>query len=487
MSLTKVTYSMIENGVFDVTNYGAAGNGLADDTQAIKDAIAAVPAEGGVVYFPSGTYRVTSQILIDSKPFVDFVGNGYSSVIKPDDGAYIVMLFNGSGSNVIQGISFDSGNYVNPLLTMVKMTAATAYSTIRDCAFSGADVGLFLGETYIVKVVDNQFSNCDTALYATNAEGSVADLLISGNTFGTTYIGTDPVVYLAYNGVRVVNNYFETETKSKISLRVATNSQFTVVSNNDFTTSGGVYIEANNRVTFSSNTVLNSWYSGFDQAFLRISGSANAIVTGNVFFNSSIPSGISCFSISGSATIVGNFINGWVNGIGVSVAGGSVIGNVVANCTTGIRSESTANAFIIGNNITNNTTDLLAGGTTPSMAFNAANTITNSSSAGTRFGNTPATFSDLNNMAVVEFRANTTAATPGTIADGDGVTVTGFAPFGTDLGDVVMPSYDKDLQGVTLTAYMSSAGNVAYRFQNETGGSVTLAAGNLNAFIRKTA
>lgn len=476
---------MIENGVFDVTNYGATGDGLTDDTQAIKDAIAAVPAKGGVVYFPSGTYRVTSQILIDSKPFIQFIGNGYGSAIKPDNGAYIVMLFNGSGSALLQGLTFDSKNYVDPAMTMVKMTDATAFTTIKDCVFSGAAYGLYLGETYVIKVVDNQFSNCNTALYATNAEGSVADLLISGNTFGTTFVGTDPVVYLAYNGARIVNNYFETETRSKLSLRVATNSQFTVVSNNDFTTSGGVYVEANNKITFCSNVTVNSWYSGVDQAFLRVNGSSNAMVSNNVFFNDTIPSGISCFSLSGNANIIGNFITGWVNGISVSTEGGSVIGNVVANCTTGIRSESDANAFVIGNNVTNNTTDLLASGTTPSMAFNVADTITNSSGTGTRFGNTPATFSDLNNLAVYEFRANTTAATPGTIADGDGVTVTGFAPSGTTLGDIVMPSYNQDLQGVTLTAYMSSAGNVAYRFQNETGGSITLTAGNLNAIIRK--
>lgn len=46
-------------GWFDVTAYGATGDGVTDDTTAIQDAIdAAEAAGGGVVYFPAGVYVV---------------------------------------------------------------------------------------------------------------------------------------------------------------------------------------------------------------------------------------------------------------------------------------------------------------------------------------------------------------------------------------------------------------------------------------------
>ncbi len=46
-----------------VTNYGAAGDGVRDDSAAIQNAINACPA-GQVVYIPAGTYRLNSQLTV---------------------------------------------------------------------------------------------------------------------------------------------------------------------------------------------------------------------------------------------------------------------------------------------------------------------------------------------------------------------------------------------------------------------------------------
>jgi len=61
MSLTKASYSMITGAVINVLDYGAIGNGIADDTAAITAAVTAASA-GSTVYFPVGTYKVTSGI-----------------------------------------------------------------------------------------------------------------------------------------------------------------------------------------------------------------------------------------------------------------------------------------------------------------------------------------------------------------------------------------------------------------------------------------
>jgi hypothetical protein len=60
MALTKVTHSLINDSVFSVVDYGAVGNGVANDRQAIINTIAAVKANGGgTVLFPAGQYLVS--------------------------------------------------------------------------------------------------------------------------------------------------------------------------------------------------------------------------------------------------------------------------------------------------------------------------------------------------------------------------------------------------------------------------------------------
>jgi hypothetical protein len=61
MALTKVSYSMISGAPTNVKDFGAVGNGVADDTTAIQNACAACSANGGgTVYFPAGQYVLTS-------------------------------------------------------------------------------------------------------------------------------------------------------------------------------------------------------------------------------------------------------------------------------------------------------------------------------------------------------------------------------------------------------------------------------------------
>ena len=70
--------------VFNVKDYGAVGNGINDDTKAIRKAISAAQSStcGGTVYFPSGEYLVTETLAFTSQKIVEIRGNGWSSNIK---------------------------------------------------------------------------------------------------------------------------------------------------------------------------------------------------------------------------------------------------------------------------------------------------------------------------------------------------------------------------------------------------------------------
>src|SRR5258705_532852 len=66
--------------VFNVKDYGALGDGVADDTAEITAAIAA-STFGGIVYFPPGTYMVSSTIELLSGRTYQGAGRE-SSIIK---------------------------------------------------------------------------------------------------------------------------------------------------------------------------------------------------------------------------------------------------------------------------------------------------------------------------------------------------------------------------------------------------------------------
>jgi len=73
---------------------------------------------------------------------------------------------------------------------------------------------------------------------------------------------------------------------------------------------------------------------------------------------------------------------------------------------------------------------------------------------------------------------------PPSLASGEGATTT-ITATGVSLGDFVLVSFSADLQGITLTGYVSSANTVSARLQNNTLETLDLASGTLSAMILK--
>ena len=63
MSLTKVTYSMIDGQYLNAKDFGATGDGTTNDTSALNAAYAAAAASKQDLYIPAGDYLFTSQLL----------------------------------------------------------------------------------------------------------------------------------------------------------------------------------------------------------------------------------------------------------------------------------------------------------------------------------------------------------------------------------------------------------------------------------------
>jgi hypothetical protein len=80
MSLTKVTYAMIDGAMVNVLDYGAVGDNSTDCTTAIQAAV----DTGLPVFFPSGVYKITAPIVSTGLDFV-IVGETFNAMSEKNN------------------------------------------------------------------------------------------------------------------------------------------------------------------------------------------------------------------------------------------------------------------------------------------------------------------------------------------------------------------------------------------------------------------
>lgn len=167
---------------FNVQNYGATGNGSTDDTTAIRAAMAALAAlgtQGGTLYFPRGTYKVTGSLqfgVAASQANVKLTGDGSSSIIS-QFGAF-------STSPLIE---FRNCNYWS--VSGLQFTAASSSGTGDIILADGCDFGAVVGcgftsaQRYAINL--SQVSGSSTSV-SNYFEDNVFVSSTSGDVFTTT-------------------------------------------------------------------------------------------------------------------------------------------------------------------------------------------------------------------------------------------------------------------------------------------------------------
>lgn len=187
--LTKATYSMISGATLNVLDFGAVGDGVADDTAAIQAAIDAALTDNKAVYIPSGVYSHTGlTISTDQRPSLHIFGDSAGdytpattgSILK-DVGVGYSLTINTPTPNThvpfpcrIEGLTFlsdggqDGGIFVvgkssvcieHCTFTNYTKSAAAGvvYSTnglfegvqkVSNCYFAGSNVGIYFVTTY---------------------------------------------------------------------------------------------------------------------------------------------------------------------------------------------------------------------------------------------------------------------------------------------------------------------------------------------------
>ena len=247
MSLTKVSYSMINGANTNVLDYGADPTGVTDSTLKLQAAINACPVGGGL-YIPVGTYKTTAPLTINKR--ITFFGDGWGSRIMPAIGFGIAFnvidVTPGSGFSddwagwtfrdfSIQGENeFVAGDGIyfgvsggdslsNVLVDNVRIFSLGLYSIRNHAAFNftlqNSSIGsiAFDRGTDNLRVSNNLIRNVNPlvrAIYVDCVAGS-NNLVIEGNTVvgGTgSSASTLEMLYIKYCGTcSIQNNQFESQ------------------------------------------------------------------------------------------------------------------------------------------------------------------------------------------------------------------------------------------------------------------------------------
>jgi hypothetical protein len=179
----------------NVKDFGAVGNGVANDKAAIENAVAALPTQGGVIYIPNGVYYSPSGYLI-SRDNVTVIGE---NMPRADNSLNFL-----TGGTILQGGIIIDGNNIN--VENLGADFGITYSNARRSG-SGGD-GFVIHKVGLNGIIKNisvknviglvrigDFNDAQAAFHAVLLEGiqfgSASNVVGIGGWFGIVLKATD--------------------------------------------------------------------------------------------------------------------------------------------------------------------------------------------------------------------------------------------------------------------------------------------------------
>ncbi len=280
-------FGALDGLVFNVKapQFGAIGDGVANDQGAIMAAIAAAGSSGGgVVFFPEGTYRTLTAITLDNTVSLQGAGAGRSVITIDSPTERILQLFSAPAVPapfIIESLVF-SASQANSATQLY--LAASGSASVRDCVFcysaNCTGIGIEYTQDFNLEVVRGIFNVRSLTLPAIYGPSSSSLSIVRMS--GVTIIGPD-----TFNGPLV--------NLRNTARAIVTGCHFDGLTN---TTSGaGCYgIQVTNRSTITGNIFDGSPLD----AAIRYDAGTVATATANSFIGCTTRYAVSAILAAGS-------------------------------------------------------------------------------------------------------------------------------------------------------------------------------------------
>lgn len=135
---------------YDVRTYGAVGDGSADDTAAVVATLAAIPSTGGIVWFPAGTYKLTSGVTI-SKP-VTLLGAGPQTSFLLTTSTTLDVLTISANNVSVFGLGFKATGITRTAGAYIKAPAGNNGLIVSNFSMIGHWIGIESGQDAATRI-----------------------------------------------------------------------------------------------------------------------------------------------------------------------------------------------------------------------------------------------------------------------------------------------------------------------------------------------
>lgn len=330
MSLTKVTYAMIEGEVVNVLDYGATGDGVANDTTAIQAAI----DTGKNVFLPEGTYLIDAALTVHSAGQIIFGQSFGNTIIQQTTVGENGIEVNNKQRVQIRNLKLTATGSNTKAALYVK---GSAYSTFSFLEITGFNYGVHVDEGSLTYYSELFIINTRShGMYISGPTAACVDTTVTrsyiggsgsaGTAHGVYIEGQASGVYFTKVDIYVSSGYgiFMEQGAGAQPPNAGFFSQCII----DQNASGGVRID--DGLLFEFN---NCWVSGTGDGYWFDTPMADARIIGGQIFNI----GGHGVKILGTRCSV----------VGTDIRGAS---NSASNTYDGVRIEDATSALVSGVN-----------------------------------------------------------------------------------------------------------------------------------------